>query len=107
MAGRDRRLELVGPGPAERLGALEHAEALVDRARVPERAVLVGEQDELAVGADARVAARVLQQHQRQQPERLGLVGHQHAEELREPDRLAAEVAADERLARGRRRSPR
>ena len=103
VAGRDRRLELVRPGPAQRLGPLEHPQALVDRARVPEAAVLVGEQDELAVGRQPRVAARVLQQHQRQQPERLGLVGHQHAEELREPDRLAAEVAADERRARARR----
>ena len=33
-------------------------------------------------------------------PERLGLVGHQHAEELRQPDRLAAEVVPDMRLAR-------
>ena len=102
VAGRDRRLQLVGAGPPQRLGPLEHPQALVDRAGVPEAAVLVGEQHELALRREARVAARVLQQHQREQPERLGLVRHQHAEELREPDRLAAEVAAHERRARAR-----
>ncbi len=103
VAGGDRRLELVEPGAAERLGALEHPQALVDLARIPEVAVLVGEQHELTVGREARVAAGVLQQHQRQQPERLGLVGHQHAEQLREPDRLAAEVTANEGRASARR----
>mgnify|MGYP000483205030 CR=1 FL=1 len=45
---------------AERLCAVEHAEALVDRARIPQAPVLVGEEHELAVGrqqdgADPRV----------------------------------------------------
>ena len=107
VARGDRRLQLVRPGPPQRLGALEHPQPLVDLARVPEAAILVGEEDELAVGREPRVAPRVLQQHQRQQPERLRLVRHEHAEELREPDRLAAEVTADERRRRRSSRSPR
>ena len=65
-------------------------------------AVLVGEQHDLAVGADASLAARVVQQHQREQAERLRLVGHQHGEQLREPDRLVAELVADRRAAAAR-----
>ena len=36
----------------------------------------------------------VVQEHQREQAERLGLVGHQHGEQLREADRLVAERGA-------------
>ena len=43
-----------------------------------------------------------MQQHQRQQPERLRLVGHQRAQQPREPDRLGAQLAAHQRVARGR-----
>ena len=102
VAGGDRRLELVRAGAAKRRGALEDTEPFVDRRGVPERPVLVAEEHELPVRTDPRVAARVLEQEQREQAERLGLVGHQHAEELREPDRLGAQLAPDERVAGGR-----
>ena len=50
----------------------------------------------------ARVAARVVQQHQREQAAHLGLVGHERAEHAGEPDRLVAQLAAHERVgARG------
>ena len=51
MRGRDRSLELVLPRPAQRDRTLEHAEPLGDALSVPERSVLIGEQDELAVNA--------------------------------------------------------
>ena len=54
--------------------------------------------------SDARGAARVLEQHEREEAEHLGLVGHEHGEELPEPDRLVAQVGAHE-LGSGRRRS--
>ena len=73
------------------------------RALVPESAVLVLEQDDLAVVSDARGAPRILEQHEREQAEDLGLVGHEHGEELREPDRLVAQVGAHE-ICAGRRR---
>src|SRR2546430_12220857 len=41
-----------------------------------------------------RVASRVVQQHHRQQPVRLGLVGHQLDERASEPQRLGREVAS-------------
>ena len=52
---------------------------------------------------DAALAARVVQQHQREQPDRLGLVGHQRDERAPEPDRLAGERAAQQVGARARR----
>ena len=73
------------------------------RASVPERAILVLEQHDLAVGSDPRGASRVLEEHEREQAEHLGLVGHEHGEELREPDRLVAEVGAHV-VGAGRRR---
>src|SRR2546423_512484 len=74
---------------------IEHALALVDLRAVPERAILLLEQHEL--GPRAGVAARVLEQHLREQPERLGLVGHEPREQPPEPDRLVAQLAANRR----------
>ena len=45
------------------------------RAAVPPGAVLLGERDQLARGAGAGRAAGVGQQHEGQQPGRLGVVG--------------------------------
>ena len=55
-----------------------------------------------AVGRGARRAARLGEQQQREQPERLGFVGHELGEQTREPDRLRAEVGADQLVAFGR-----
>ena len=70
---------------------------------VPQPAILLVEEHELAVRAGARVAPRVLEEHEREQAGDLRLVGHQRAENTRQPDRLGAELPPHERLARGRR----
>ncbi len=103
MCGRDRRLELVDARPAEGDGSLQHAQSLVDTVAIPERPVLVLEQHELAARAQARVAARVLEEHEREEAQYLRLVGHQHCQELAEPDRLLAELLPDVVAARRRR----
>ena len=103
MQRRDRRLELVGPGPARRERALEHAQAGTDPPLVPARAVLLVEGDVVPARVDARRAAGVVEEHQREQPEHLSVVGHQPAEEEAEADRLAAQLSADQALAPGRR----
>jgi hypothetical protein len=54
--------------------------------------ILVGEQHQL-VARVAGGAARVVQQHQRQQPLHLRLVWHQPCERLPEADRLGRELA--------------
>ena len=45
---------------------------------------------------DAAVATRVVQQHQCEQPDRFGLVGHECHQRSREADRLRAESFAQE-----------
>ena len=49
----------------------------------------------------ARGATGVVQQHQRQQPPDLGVIGHQPAQQLSETDRLVAQLVADESIALG------
>ena len=93
VQGRDRRLHDVGAAAAQGEGPVEHRPPLGDLAGVPERAVLVGEQHQLAV-AEARLAAGVVQQHHRQQAVHLGLVGHQLGERPPEPERLGRQLAA-------------
>ena len=104
MLGGDRRLQGVGTGRGgrRRQGSGSQGDALVDLARVPQRPVLVLEQDEIAVRAQAGIAARVVQQHQRQQARHLGLVRHQRRQDAAEPDRLVAQLAAHERVGAGR-----
>ncbi len=103
MRCRDRGLELVGARLPERHRALEDARTLVDPPAIPQRAVLILEQDDLSVTVDASSATRVLEQHQCEQAEHLRLVRHQHRQELREPDRLLAQVVAHEGGSRARR----
>ncbi len=61
---------------------------------VPQRAVLVGEQDKVLPVRTGKPgpAARVVQQHQREQPPRLRLAGQQRGEHPAEPDRLRGQV---------------
>jgi hypothetical protein len=89
----DRSLDHVRAGAAQRQRAIEARAPFGDLRRVPQRAILLGQQNQLAV-VRARRAARVVQQHHRQQPMHLRLVRHQLGERLREPDRLGDERAA-------------
>ena len=89
--GVDRGLQLVRAGLVAAQQAADERVALRDLGRVPERMVLVGEQDERPV-LRARSAAGVGQQQQREQAEHLGLVGHQLGQQAREADRLRAQL---------------
>ena len=90
---RDRCLEHVAVAPAERQSAIDGGPSLLDLVVVPERAILVAEEDHRVV-RESRVAPRVVDEHQREQPVHLGLVGHQLGERAAEPDRLRSEVAS-------------
>ena len=48
---------------------------------------------------DARLTPRVVQQHQREQRVRLGRRGHQRDEQSPKPNRLARQVAPNERVS--------
>ena len=75
---------------------LEQRDRLLDLVAIPERAVLFFERHEAALGVEPGVAARVLEQQQRQQPLRLRLARHELDEQSRQANRLGAEVVADE-----------
>jgi len=91
-------LQLILAGAPQPHSAFEPCEPFVDPGPVPERAVLILERHELPCRIDAGGAACVVEQHQRREPPRLRLVGHQPDEHLAETDRLLAELAADEAI---------
>src|SRR5581483_8421738 len=98
---RDRRLDLVRPRALPRERPLEGTPALLDLLEVPERAVLVGEKDELTLRREPCGAAGVLQEKQRVQPVRLRLVRHEGREDGGQPDRLRAELGPHGRPVAG------
>ena len=77
--------------------ARDERDALGDRRSVPQRAVLLVERDQLAVRPGARRAARVGEQHQREQPGDLAVVGQQRGAAAR-----ASRIASLDRSARCR-----
>ena len=83
-------------GPTRRIRSARSSElpALVDPGPVPARAVLVLEQDELAVRARPRLPPRVVEQHEREQAEGLRLVGHERRQDAGQADRLARTARA-------------
>ena len=91
MAGRDRRLHLVRPGLPAPQRAGEQRGCLGDLRTVPPRAVLRFEEHQIAGTVDPGGPARVLQEKQRQQPLRFGLVGHEPDEGASEVNRFAAQ----------------
>ena len=92
--GGDRGLELVLPHATGADRGVEHGHPLGDGGPVPAGAVLVGQRDEPAALVDPRRAARLDQQHQGEQPRRLGVVGHRTVHHPGQPDRLAGELHA-------------
>ncbi len=100
MLGGDPGLDGVGAGRARCGSAAGERKAAIDLLAVPEAAILLTEGNE-AVIADPGVAAGVVEEHQRQQPEHLGLLGEHRREQARQPDRLAAQILAEERVGGG------
>src|SRR5689334_17601281 len=99
MDGRDRGLQRVGAGTASADRAVEQSLAFSDLVPIPAAAVLLVEECRLAVGSNARLAPRVVEEEQRQEAGNFGLVGHQLGEEPAEADRLVAEVVANQVVA--------
>jgi hypothetical protein len=93
VQGCDRRLQHVGIAAAERQRALEHGASLRDLIDVPQRSILVAEEDDRTLG-ESRFPPGVVQEHERQQSMHLGLVGHQLGECTPEPDRLGRKLPA-------------
>ena len=91
-----------GPSGARDSVCSDQLHSLLQQRAVPAEAVLLGQRDQRAVGALACAAARLGQQHQRQQPRDLAVCGQQRVRHPRQADRLARELAPLKPLA-GRR----
>jgi hypothetical protein len=102
MQGRDRSLKLVGARLTQEERAVEERDAAVDQVAVPCRPVLILEQHERSIRADARLGARRLQEQERLESEHLWLVGHQRRQDAAEADRLGHQVGPRE-IGSGRR----
>ena len=79
VAGRDSGLQLVGTRRCRRSAASSRLMPSAISADVPAGPVLLLQADEVAVVVEPGGAPRVLEQHEREQPGCLGLVGHQPA----------------------------
>ena len=66
---------------------------------VPQRAILLFQEYDIAAGCLASCAARVMQQHQGEQSLDLAPWRHQRIEQTTEPDSFAREVRAHQVLA--------
>src|SRR6266849_4094763 len=64
MDGGDGRLEGIGPRRAATQSFIDEVAALFDFIKVPERAILIGKEQELTVSIDSRLAPCVLKEHQ-------------------------------------------
>src|SRR3954468_21675934 len=87
---RDRRLDRIRTRPC-RERSPHQTHAFGDLIAVPQRAILIFQQDQIAVPCRARRTARIVEQHQREQANRLRL-RQQIDEQAPEPDRLARQV---------------
>lgn len=92
MAAGDRRLERVGADRAEVERPTEVAAGGGDEAGVPAGAVLVCEQDEISVSVTPGGFPRLVELHQREESEHLGVVVDHLGEQPPEAERLVAHV---------------
>jgi hypothetical protein len=76
VAGDDRRLKLIRTGALAQGGSGEEPDRFGDGLPVPSGPVLVLEQDDLAIGAEAGGRPGAVQPDQGEQPGDLWLSGH-------------------------------
>ena len=95
MQRGDRGLHRIGFRPARHPQRLFHQlQAFGDLRTIPQRAILLFQQHDVAACGLAPGAARVVQQHQRQQSLDLAALRHQRVEQAAKPDRFAREIRA-------------
>ena len=73
--GRDRRLQLVLADATTRHGAVQEGRPPADHLAIPQGPILVGERHDLPIGRRPGWTAGIDQEHERQQPGDLGIVG--------------------------------
>ena len=100
---RNRGLQRIAAGLCRAHCGRDERKALFYLRAVPQRAILLFEQNQVPVGVGPRCATGFVQQHQRRQSAGLVIIGQKFAHHAREPDRFAAEFAAHQRVACRRR----
>jgi hypothetical protein len=88
----DGRLDLVRAGLAAAQALPDQGLPFRDELLVPPAAVLVGQQHQVTARRGAGRAPGLRQQHEREQPGHLGLIGHQPGQQPAEPDGLGAQA---------------
>jgi hypothetical protein len=88
---RDRRLDRVRAWLVDGHRSLGERRPLGDERAIPERAVLVGQQDHVAAGRCTGRPASLVEEHEGEQTVDLG-VRQQLAQQAPQPDRLSREV---------------
>ena len=91
----------MGRPPAKR--CLDERASFVDLRAIPPRAVLVLEENDFAVGRGASVSARVVEEHQREEPARRRLLRHPREQQPAQANRLCAKLSPDQHVAIARR----
>ena len=91
VQGGDRGLDLVATGALLGQCRLQHAHTLGDLAGVPQPAVLPVQGNEATLRVEPRGQARVVEQHQREQPPSLRFLGGE-GELADQPDRLGGQI---------------
>ena len=99
MACGDGGLQLIRSGPLDRARALEAVEAARDPSRIPARAILIGQQDELPAASVRAAAREACSSISASSPSTSDSSGISSAS--MRPRRIASshEIVADERLA--------
>ena len=90
---RDGRLQLVRPRRAHGGRPIQHLHPVRDRSRVPQRAVLLREEHDLARRVEARARARQVEPHQHDEAQDFGLLGQKPRDQARQPHRVLRDVA--------------
>ena len=101
---RDRRLEHVRAGRPAALaqGGLDQGRAFLDLRAVPARAVLLGEQHDVARSVQPGLAPRVVEQHEGEEALGLGMRRQQLDQHAPEPDGLLGELVPNQTLTEAR-----
>ena len=101
MDGGDGRLNCVGTGGSKAKRVLGDLQPVLDLRVVPQFAVLIFEQDQIAGGCASGGRTCIVKEHEADEPKYLGLVSKEFGQRATEPKRDAAQVATDELRAPG------
>src|SRR5262249_24880373 len=102
MDRRNRALDLIGTWPPHPKSTLDQPNAFLDLGPVPLVPILIPKKHEITVVADARLAPRIVEKHECQQPDGFGLTRKERGQTAGQAKRISDEIATDEMLVGSR-----